>query len=78
MNRIPRPHKATVLSAPPKFAWGIDSPTSLYDLFEDFYKDRYLDHLSTEFYKDIWPVLYGTYKLSWVNNKAFQGHGAYL
>ncbi|KAF7792008.1 hypothetical protein EIP86_003035 [Pleurotus ostreatoroseus] len=74
-SEIPEPHKATVVSAPPKFAWGIDSPTSLYDLFEDFYKDRYLDHLSTEFYKDIWPVLYGTYKLSWVNNKAFQGHG---
>jgi hypothetical protein len=29
----------------------------------------------TEFYRDIWPVLSGTYALSWVNGKAFQGHG---
>ena len=36
---------------------------------------QYEDHAGTDFYKDIWPVLSGTYKLSWVNEKAFQGHG---
>ncbi|KAF8208007.1 hypothetical protein K438DRAFT_1813258 [Mycena galopus ATCC 62051] len=74
---VTKPRKATVLSAPPKFAWGIDSPTSLYDILENIYKNKtnYLEHMGTEFYKDIWPVLSGTYKLSWVNNKAYQGHG---
>ncbi|EKM50630.1 uncharacterized protein PHACADRAFT_129992 [Phanerochaete carnosa HHB-10118-sp] len=71
------PLKATVCSAPPKFAWGIESPTSLYDILENFYKKKqsYEDHSGTDFYKDIWPVLAGTYGLSWVNEKAFQGHG---
>ncbi|KAI0825347.1 hypothetical protein BC628DRAFT_1410386 [Trametes gibbosa] len=77
-NMIPlwkKPHKATVVSGPPKFAWGIDSPTTMYDLMENFYKEKYLDHDGTDFYKDIWPVLAGTYRLGWVNAKAFQGHG---
>ncbi|KAL1952428.1 hypothetical protein VTO73DRAFT_1577 [Trametes versicolor] len=76
-RELPRPHKATVLSAPPKFAWGIDSPVTLYDIMENFYKDEmsYVDHSGTDFYKDIWPVLAGTYRLAWVNAKAFQGHG---
>ncbi|KAM5533429.1 hypothetical protein V8D89_012867 [Ganoderma adspersum] len=72
-----KPHKATILSGPPKFAWGVDSPTSLYDIMEDIYKKHahYEEHSGTDFFKDIWPVLSGTYKLSWVNEKAFQGHG---
>ncbi|KZT69484.1 hypothetical protein DAEQUDRAFT_726433, partial [Daedalea quercina L-15889] len=74
-GEIVKPHKATVLSAPPKFAWGIDSPTTLYDVMENIYKEMYLDHSGTDFYKDIWPVLAGTYKLAWVNEKAYQGHG---
>ncbi|KDQ52189.1 hypothetical protein JAAARDRAFT_703348 [Jaapia argillacea MUCL 33604] len=69
--------KATVMSAPPKFAWGINSPTSLYDIIEDIYQTAsgWKDHTGTQFYEDIWPVLYGTYGLSWVNEKAYQGHG---
>lgn len=74
------PHKATILCGPPKFAWGIQSPTSLYDIIEDIYKEHanYEEHHETDFFKDIWPVLSGTYKLSWVNEKAFQGHGTSL
>ena len=69
-----------MLSAPPKFAWGIDSPTSLYDTLEDIYKKQAKceEHAGTDFYKDIWPVVSGTYKLSWLNEKAFQGHGKFL
>ncbi|EJF58812.1 hypothetical protein DICSQDRAFT_172636 [Dichomitus squalens LYAD-421 SS1] len=75
--QIPKPHRATVISAPPKFAWGIESPTSLYDILENIYNKqvKYEEHAGTDFYKDIWPVVSGTYKLSWVNEKAFQGHG---
>ncbi|KAH9850551.1 hypothetical protein C2E23DRAFT_734556 [Lenzites betulinus] len=73
--RLLKPQKATVLSGPPKFAWGIDSPTTLYDVMEDFYKQTYIEHRGTDFYKDIWPVLVGSYRLGWVNAKAFQGHG---
>jgi hypothetical protein len=74
-GKISATHKATVISGPPKFSFGIENPTSLYDIFEDMYKHKYLDHKGTQFYKDIWPVLSGTYNLSWVNNKALQGHG---
>lgn len=50
---------------------------TLYDTMENFYKENmsYVDHSGTDFYKDIWPVLAGTYRLAWVNAKAFQGHG---
>ncbi|KIK63444.1 hypothetical protein GYMLUDRAFT_163033 [Collybiopsis luxurians FD-317 M1] len=65
--------EATVISAPPKFAWGIESPTSLYDILDNIYNKS--DTSNPNFYKDIWPVISGTYKLSWVNEKAFQGHG---
>jgi hypothetical protein len=44
---------------------------------EDIYNKEmgWTDHSKTQFYQDIWPVLHGTYALSWVNDKAFQGHG---
>ncbi|KDQ58316.1 hypothetical protein JAAARDRAFT_46828 [Jaapia argillacea MUCL 33604] len=69
--------KATVLSSPPKFAWGINSPTNLYDIIEDIYHSTsgWKDHAGAQFYEDIWPVLYGTYAISWVHDKAYQGHG---
>lgn len=75
--RVAPPRLATVCSAPPKFAWGIDSPTTIYDILEDkYYKEtKYEEHQRTDFYKDIWPVLMGTYKMSWANEKTFQGHG---
>ncbi|KAI0027075.1 hypothetical protein K488DRAFT_81233 [Vararia minispora EC-137] len=77
LRGIIQPQKATILSAPPKFAWGIELPTTLYDILENIYENDtgYIDHKRTDFYKDIWPVLSGTYKLSWVNEKASQGHG---
>ncbi|KAG0698475.1 hypothetical protein DFH29DRAFT_941178 [Suillus ampliporus] len=69
--------KSTVLSAPPKFAWGIHSPTTMYDIIENIYNDRigWKDHDETQFYQDIWPVMYGAYTLSWVNREAYDGHG---
>ncbi|KAG2132996.1 hypothetical protein DEU56DRAFT_951148 [Suillus clintonianus] len=69
--------KSTVLSAPPKFAWGIPSPTTMYDLIADIYhkKTGWEDHEHTQFYQDIWPVMHGAYALSWVNREAYDGHG---
>ncbi|KIM57587.1 hypothetical protein SCLCIDRAFT_1219256 [Scleroderma citrinum Foug A] len=67
-------NKSTVLSAPPKFAWGINPPTTLFDLLENIY-NYWADHPGTDFYLDIWPVLRSTYALSWVNKDAYEGHG---
>lgn len=52
---------------------------TLFDIMENVYnkKTGYLDHTATDFHKDIWPVLAGTYRLAWVNAKAFQGHGTF-
>ncbi|KIJ96017.1 hypothetical protein K443DRAFT_682616 [Laccaria amethystina LaAM-08-1] len=72
---------ATVLSAPPKFAWGIHSPTTLYDTIENIYREEghplvpKPDLNNLDFWKHIWPVLLSAASLSWTNNKAFQGHG---
>ncbi|OBZ79331.1 L-lysine 6-oxidase [Grifola frondosa] len=62
-KEITRPHKATIIAAPPKFAWNMQLPTSLYDVVENYTKPN------------IWPVLAGMYKLSWVNKFAYRGHG---
>ncbi|KAG0698477.1 hypothetical protein DFH29DRAFT_941196 [Suillus ampliporus] len=69
--------KSTVLSAPPKFAWGIQSPTTMYDLIENIYHEKtgWEDHKQTQFYQDIWPIMHGAYALSWVNRDAYDGHG---
>ncbi|KAH7909833.1 hypothetical protein BJ138DRAFT_1114625 [Hygrophoropsis aurantiaca] len=73
----PRVHKATVMSAPPKFAWGIQAPTTLYDLLENIYHEnaQWEEHKRVKFYEDIWPVLESTYELSWVNEAGYTGHG---
>ncbi|KAF8555871.1 hypothetical protein OG21DRAFT_1410233 [Imleria badia] len=74
--------KATVLSAPPKFAWGVRSPTTWYDRIEDIYAKqsdmRWRDDQGkgVEFYRDIWPILQATYAVSWTNQGAFEGHGS--
>lgn len=76
--------KATILSAPPKFAWGIRSHTTWYDLIADIYAKhsetqwRDDEDKGVEFYRDIWPVLRTTYAVSWTNKDAFIGHGSYL
>ncbi|KAF9803150.1 hypothetical protein IEO21_09749 [Rhodonia placenta] len=69
--------KATVMSAPPKFAWGVHAPTTLYDIIEDIYVEAkgWKAPSTVQFYEHIWPALGGTYELSWVNQQAFQGHG---
>jgi len=67
-------HRATVLSAPTKFSWGIIAPTNLYDIMEDIYPKG---NQEVEFYTHIWPVLLAACSLSWVNNKALEGHGPF-
>ncbi|CCM05259.1 uncharacterized protein FIBRA_07469 [Fibroporia radiculosa] len=69
--------KSTILVAPPRFVWGIQAPTTLYDLIANIYNKEkgWKDHEGTLFYWDIWPVLLSCYTLSWVNNEAYQGHG---
>jgi len=71
-------HKATVITGSPRFAWGVRSPTTLWDILEELYKEsdmKWTDHTGTNFYQDIWPNFYGTYTISWVHEKASQGHG---
>lgn len=50
---------------------------TLYDIMENIYKKKNFPdvHNGTKFYTDIWPVLASTYRIAWVNAKAFQGHG---
>ena len=70
--------KAHVIVGPPDFAWGINTSTSLYDIVEDVYNKAspsFVPDPTVQFYRDIWPVLSGTYNMSWVNKDAFQGHG---
>ncbi|KAJ8591361.1 hypothetical protein M405DRAFT_860602 [Rhizopogon salebrosus TDB-379] len=69
--------KSTVVSAPPKFAWGMQSPTTLYDLIANIYHEKtgWKDHEETQFYQDIWPIMHGSYALSWTNRDAYDGHG---
>ena len=67
---------ARVLSAPPKFAWGINMPTTLYDIMEDVY--HHATGSSTpavDFWKHIWPPLQSASLMSWTNDRALQGHG---
>lgn len=77
---IPLKHMATVITAPPKFVWGINSPTTLYNIMEDLYwrggQPGWPDKpVVFDFLKDIWPVLNSAASISWTNNSALQGHG---
>jgi hypothetical protein len=67
-----------VISAPPKFAWGINDVTTLYDVMEDIYHKEDPDSVPARivFYRDIWPALKNACLTSWTNEKANQGHGA--
>ncbi|SRR6266576_1931953 len=75
------PTPATVLSAPPNFAWGINAPTTLYDIAENIYREAGHAHVpepnkdNYDFWKHLWPVLLSPSSMSWTNNTAFQGHG---
>ena len=76
--RLKARHDAWVLSGPPNFTWGIDSPTTLWDIVEDVYNKNsqsFVADPTAQFYRDIWPVLAGTYRISWTNKDALQGHG---
>ncbi|KXN92835.1 L-lysine 6-oxidase [Leucoagaricus sp. SymC.cos] len=71
-------HYATVVSGPPNFAWGINAPTTLYNIMEYIYWHKAGEPASGaqyDFSKDIWPVLNSAASASWTNNTALQGHG---
>ncbi|KAF9504784.1 hypothetical protein BS47DRAFT_1401028 [Hydnum rufescens UP504] len=75
-------HKASILSAPAKFAWGVYMPTTLYDIMEDVYDrenrlKREQKDVDVEYYTHIYPVLLSAYTLSWTHNQAFEGHGPF-
>ena len=69
------------MSAPPKFAWGVRSPTTWFDTIENIYakqSDRWVDDegKGVNFDRHIWPVLQSAYAISWTNKDAFTGHGS--
>lgn len=67
-----------MIVGPPNFAWGINCPTTLWDIVEDQYNkasQSFVADPTVQFERDIWPVLECTYGLSWTNKTAFQGHG---
>jgi len=70
-------YKATVSSAPPNFSYGINCPTSLYDIIENLAVENHMvwRNDKVQFYEHIWPVLSCTYGISWVNEEGYQGHG---
>ncbi|KAJ3568662.1 hypothetical protein NP233_g5564 [Leucocoprinus birnbaumii] len=72
-------HHATVISGPPNFSWGINAPTTLFNIMESIYwyrpgqpAEREVDY---DFTKDIWPTLILPGMISWTNYEALQGHG---
>lgn len=52
----------------------------MYDLIANIYYEKmgWKDHEETQFYQDIWPVMHGSYALSWVNRDAYEGHGMFI
>lgn len=74
-------HDAYVISAPPDYSRGIRAATTLWDTIEDIYdknSQSFVADPAVQFERDIWPVLFSTYQISWLNNDAFQGHGTLL
>jgi hypothetical protein len=77
---------AWVIVAPPKFAPGIHSIVTLYDLIREVVRDRnrtaaddqkwkWPDDGDVEYYRDIYPILLRAADTAWVNNEARRGHG---
>ncbi|KAF8630501.1 hypothetical protein AX15_002872 [Amanita polypyramis BW_CC] len=76
-KKFPARHKASITCGVPKFAWGIRSPTTLYDIVEDIYnKNGFPAPKDTVFYRDIWPVLMTASDTVWVNSGAGRGHSS--
>lgn len=81
------PSRARVISTTPKFAhgFGMDAPTTLYDLIEDIYEQPKRKAQGTAYkvptpgwYEHIWPLLRRPVVLAWVNGQANGGHGEFL
>jgi len=74
--------RTRVLSAPPKFTWGINAPTTLFHIMENIYREANNARVpapteaNLDFWKHIWPVLHSASSMSWTNNTALQGHGS--
>ncbi|KAG8870437.1 hypothetical protein FRB97_009767 [Tulasnella sp. 331] len=78
---IPVKNRATIISAPPRFAHGFHCPTTLLELMEDVY-ERPKRALGTEYnvgkvyyYRHIEPLFERMYLMSWTNFRANEGHG---
>jgi hypothetical protein len=75
-------NKATIITAPPRFASGTHCQTTLYELIEDIYERQRrgqpgYDVGDVEFYRHIYPLFQRMYQMSWTNKKALQGHGMF-
>jgi len=68
---------AWVISAPPKYAAGINPIVSLYDVMREVALDQnwITDKQDVTYYGDIFPILSRVVGLSWVSQEAQQGHG---
>ncbi|CAE7234192.1 unnamed protein product [Rhizoctonia solani] len=77
---IPVKNRATIITAPPRFASGTHAATTLYELIEDIYerprrKEAGYDVGIVDYYRDIHPLFKRIYLLSWTNKTALEGHG---
>jgi hypothetical protein len=76
---------AWVIVAPPKFAPGIHSIVTLYDLIREVIRDRNQTAVDENwgwpqdddvvYFRDIYPILLRAADTAWVNNEARRGHG---
>ncbi|KAF8637447.1 hypothetical protein AX17_002812 [Amanita inopinata Kibby_2008] len=70
-------HRAAVGCSVPKFAWGIRSPTSVYDVIQNIYDENGVDGpQNAVFYRDIWPVLSSASNTAWLNDQGHKGHSS--
>jgi hypothetical protein len=75
---IDRPQDAAwVIVAPPKYAPGIHSIVTLYDVIRDVAVDQgwIKDAADVCYFRDIYPILWRAAETSWVNAEARRGHG---
>ncbi len=68
---------AWVIVAPPKYAPGIYSIVTLYDVVREVASDRQgiEDEQKVTYYDDIYPILQRAAETAWVNQEAQRGHG---
>src|SRR5260370_24661091 len=74
---IDRPQDAAwLIVAPPKYALGIHSIVTLYDVIHDVAVDQgwIKDAADVCYFRDIHPILWRAAETSWVNAEARRGH----